>query len=225
MAKHGVDGGRSFVRGSVFGLAQFFASRVPYRKLFLLPVPFQLAFPQWWDRVIGRLWSKLKQRTFLTARPGIQDENLHSVTVEKLSFVILCVLRSLGKHLPTTKATKVHEGKRGWNALSSSHDSVFPLPVQNLRHVDAVLMNVLFVLDKFVTQELFEMSANALQFGNAVDGISREMKAVQIVHHRHIKRRGRGAFFFIAAHVHIVVVVTAVRQPMDEPRISVISKD
>src|SRR5579864_151810 len=100
-----------------------------------------------------------------------------------------------------------------------------PLPVQHFRHIDAMLVYVLLVLDQFVPQKLFEMSADALQCGNAIDSIARQVKTVEVVHHGHIERRGRGAFLFVAAHVQVVMVVPSVCEPVNEPGIAMISKD
>src|SRR4051794_14106206 len=100
--------------------------------------------------------------------------------------------------------------------------SVLPLPIQDFRHIDTMLMNVLFVLDEFVAQQLLEMSTDALQFGHAVYGVSCKMESVQFIHYRHVEWRCRRAFFFIAAYVQVVMIVAAISQPVNQPRISVI---
>ena len=46
------------------------------------------------------------------------------------------------------------------------------------------------------------------------------MKAVEVVQHGHVERGGNGAFFLIAADVYVVVVGTAVGQPVDQPWIA-----
>ena len=46
------------------------------------------------------------------------------------------------------------------------------------------------------------------------------MKAVEVVQHCHVERSGNGAFFLIAADVYVVVVGTAVGQPVDQPWIT-----
>src|SRR2546427_12915939 len=51
------------------------------------------------------------------------------------------------------------------------------------------------------------------------------MVAVKIVQHRHVERCGCSALFFESANMEIVVTGAAVRQPVDQPRISVIGKD
>ena len=51
------------------------------------------------------------------------------------------------------------------------------------------------------------------------------MEAIEIVHHCHVEWRSRRTFFFIATHMHVVVIVAPVRQTMNQPRISVIRED
>jgi len=62
------------------------------------------------------------------------------------------------------------------------------------------------------------LQINALVAGlrQPVDGVHHEVEAVQIVQHRHIKGRGDGSFFLVAADVDVVVVGTAVGQPMNQ---------
>src|SRR5271156_5850855 len=86
-------------------------------------------------------------------------------------------------------------------------------------------MNVLLVFDELVTQQLLEVATNFLQSWNAIDDISCEMETIEIVKHRHVKRRGGGALFFVAAHMHIVVITPAIGEPMNQPWITVIGED
>ena len=51
------------------------------------------------------------------------------------------------------------------------------------------------------------------------------MEAVQIVQHRRVERRSNGALFLVAADVDVVVVSTAVNQPMDQPRVGMEGED
>src|SRR5262245_30197861 len=103
--------------------------------------------------------------------------------------------------------------------------SILPLPVQHFRHIDTVLMNVLLVFDQLVTQELFEMSTDTLQLGNPTDRGPRQMKAVEVIHHSHVERRSRRALLFVSPDMKIIVIVPPVSQAVNQPRITVISKD
>ena len=95
---------------------------------------------------------------------------------------------------------------------------VGPFPVADFRKVVSMFANVLLVLDELVAQELLEMPVDGLQPRHAVDHVARQMKAVEIVQHGHIERRGGRAFFFVSAHVKIVVVRAPVGEAMDQRR-------
>ena len=52
--------------------------------------------------------------------------------------------------------------------------------------------DVLLVFEKLVADGLFDVSGARAEGGHAIDHVGDEMKAVQIVHHYHVKRsRGR----------------------------------
>ena len=61
--------------------------------------------------------------------------------------------------------------------------------------------------------------------GHAVDDVGDEVKAVKVVQHDHVEGGGRRSFFFVAAHVQVVMVRAPIGQAMDEQRIPVIGKD
>src|SRR6266550_448877 len=105
------------------------------------------------------------------------------------------------------------------------HSSVRPLPVLHLRHIVTVLARVTFVLRQFVPQELLEVGTDALQFRNAVHDITCQVKAIEVIHDSHVERSGGSALFFITAHMEIVVTMSAIAQPMNEPWITVIGED
>src|SRR6202171_6814172 len=58
-------------------------------------------------------------------------------------------------------------------------------------------------------RRLFHLAAKSR---NAPDCVQRELKAVEIVEHDHVKRRRGGAFIPEAANMNIVVVVSTVSQ-------------
>ena len=41
---------------------------------------------------------------------------------------------------------------------------------------------------------------------NPIEHIDDQLEAIDVVAHRHVKRRGRGAFFLIAAHMKVMVI-------------------
>src|SRR5579871_1179285 len=96
-----------------------------------------------------------------------------------------------------------------------------PLPIPNLRHVLAVARDVQLMLDQPRTQRFLEPRGVLSQTGYPVDDISGEVKPIQVVQHSHVERRRSGAFFFVAAHMHIVVIRAPIGQSVDQPGIAV----
>src|SRR4029077_15050547 len=64
-----------------------------------------------------------------------------------------------------------------------------------------------------------------MQFCYPFHDIAGKVKAIQVIHDGHVERSGGSALFFIAAHMEIVVTMSAIAQPMNEPWISVIGED
>src|SRR5580704_14194442 len=83
---------------------------------------------------------------------------------------------------------------------------VGPFPVFDFRHVVAVRVDILFVLEQLIAQMLLKMRADFLQPRNAVDRVAGQMIAVQVIQHGHIERGGDGAFFFVAVDVQAAVI-------------------
>src|SRR5207253_8481912 len=75
---------------------------------------------------------------------------------------------------------------------------------------------------EMVTQELMEVGADGVQLRNAVHRVAGEVKAIQVIHHSHVKRSGGSALLFIAAHMEIVVPMETIAQPMNKPWVTVI---
>ena len=99
-----------------------------------------------------------------------------------------------------------------------------PAPVPDLRHVFAVRAHVMPVVDQLVPQFLPQVRGNFRQVRYAINDIDRQMKAVDLVAYAHIERRGRGAFFFVSAHMKLLVGAP-VGKAVDQPRIAVIVED
>src|SRR2546430_6444626 len=100
-----------------------------------------------------------------------------------------------------------------------------PTPVADLRHVLAVFVDVSFVIEEFVADELLDVSRAGGEAGDAIDDVADEVEAIEIVKHNHVEGSGRCSFFFIAANVKVLVIGAAIGQAMNEPWISVISED
>src|SRR4051812_14226235 len=64
-----------------------------------------------------------------------------------------------------------------------------PHPVPNLRQVVAELADVLAVLDQFVAHLLLHVRVARGEAGHAVDDVDDQVKAIEVVEHRHVERR------------------------------------
>src|SRR5208283_563806 len=73
-----------------------------------------------------------------------------------------------------------------------------PLPVPDLRHVPAVFVDVLLVLDQLVLELLLQVGALLAGLRQAVDGVHDEVEPVHVVEHRHVERRCDGALLLVA---------------------------
>src|SRR5215470_4216234 len=109
--------------------------------------------------------------------------------------------------------------------FSVSVVSLFPLPITHFGHIFAVFADVLVVLIELPAEELDGLVAFFFHSRHAAYGINGKLEAVHIVEHHHVKGRGGGALFLVAAHVQVVVILPAIREPVNQPWVSVIGKD
>src|SRR5215472_3520707 len=106
------------------------------------------------------------------------------------------------------------------------HGSVLPpAPVRHFRKIFSVRGNVLLMLGQLTFAELNQRIGSRLKSRYAADGIQGELEAIHVVAHYHVEWSSRGPLLFVSANVEVVVVGAAVSEAMDQPRISVISKD
>ena len=77
------------------------------------------------------------------------------------------------------------------------------------------------VIDQFIVQFLPQVRVCSSQMRYAINDIDRQMKAVDLVPDAHIERRGGGAFFFVSAHMKLLVGAP-VREAVYQPRIAVV---
>ena len=78
-----------------------------------------------------------------------------------------------------------------------------------------VFFNVNLVFNQLFLKFPFDRQAPATGLGQTIDRIHCEVKAVDIVQHRHIERRGDRALLLVTAHVNIVVIGPAVSQSVN----------
>ena len=88
-----------------------------------------------------------------------------------------------------------------------------------------MLLDVALVLHQLVAQELFEMCSYALEPRHSVNHIARQMVAINFIEHGHVEGRGRRPLFLVAAHVEAIVIVPAIGEPVNQPRITVVRKE
>src|SRR5579884_4474494 len=88
-----------------------------------------------------------------------------------------------------------------------------PAPVAHLGHVLAVLADVRAVLDELVGHELPQVRKPRAELRHAFDDVLHEVEPVEVVAHHHVEGGGRRPLLFVAAHVDVLVVRAAVREP------------
>src|SRR5947208_6070462 len=102
---------------------------------------------------------------------------------------------------------------------------VRPLPVADLWQIIPVLDDVLLMFNEFIADRLLHISSDVCKFRDAVDDISYQVEAVQIVPDDHVERSRRCALFFVPSNVKIRMVSSPISETMNEPRIAVERKD
>ena len=60
------------------------------------------------------------------------------------------------------------------------------------------------MLDQLVAEGLFSVGGFGAELGDAVDDVADKVETVEIVHDRHVERRGRRALLLVAADVQIL---------------------
>src|SRR5438034_8444096 len=101
------------------------------------------------------------------------------------------------------------------------HASVWPDPLLDFRHVITVSLDIFLVFDQFITHELLEVGADALQFWHSIDDVGGEMKPIKRLHEGHVERRRGRALFLIYSNVQIRVAEPAISQSVYQTRVSV----
>ena len=101
-----------------------------------------------------------------------------------------------------------------------------PLPVANLRHVVAVLGDVLFVFKELTVDRLLSVCGLRAELDQQpVHYVLHEVETVHLVHYGHVERSCRRALFFVPADVEIAMIRPPIGQAMDQRRIPVKGED
>src|SRR5262249_19220739 len=96
-----------------------------------------------------------------------------------------------------------------------------PPPTADLGCVLTVLVDILLVVHERVADRLFGISRSRPQLRNAVNHISHQMEAVEIVTHTHVEGGGGCPLFLVPAHMQILMVGPPVGKPVNQPGVSV----
>lgn len=95
----------------------------------------------------------------------------------------------------------------------------------NFGHVFAVRGYVLLVLMQFAVEQLRCLTGYLAHPQHAPNHVRCELEPVQLVEHRHVEWGCSRAFLLITSHVEVVMIVTAVRQAVNQPRIAMIGEN
>jgi len=88
-----------------------------------------------------------------------------------------------------------------------------------------VLVRVAQVIDDGILHFFLQMCRLRAQLRHPIDHVDHQMKAGGFVEHRQLERGIDVAFFFVAAHVEVIVPLETLRELVDEPGIVVQVKD
>ena len=77
-------------------------------------------------------------------------------------------------------------------------------------------MRVVDALDDLVLKPLFGVCSCSLEFRHAVDHVDGKVEAINLVQNGELQRRVNVAFFLVAPHVEVVVVLPFVREFVDQ---------
>src|SRR5215471_19983683 len=104
-------------------------------------------------------------------------------------------------------------------------DLKWPLPIRGVGPVDAELVGVLCARDLLVEQCLPNAGTCDTETGYPVNSIHGQGEAVSLIADGELQRRVDVALLLVAAHVNVVLTGPAVRESVDEPRVSVKVED
>ena len=101
----------------------------------------------------------------------------------------------------------------------------WPAPFDYVRSICAVFVRVSATGDLHIPEFLLGVGASCLEPGHAVYSVDSQSEAVYLVLDRQFERGIDVASLLITAHVHVLVIIPVVAEPMDQPGITVEIKD
>src|SRR5690606_32067102 len=99
-----------------------------------------------------------------------------------------------------------------------------PAPVADLGRVLAVLVRVDAGVEATVPQAVGQATGALEQPRHPLEHVEGEVEPVEVVASDHVERRAGRPLLLVTADVEVVVVVAAVGQAVDEPRVAVIGE-
>src|SRR5208337_5665398 len=100
-----------------------------------------------------------------------------------------------------------------------------PRPRGNIRLIYAVLVRVVQALNLDVAELFLGVSADPLKSRHAIDHVSGQAVAVDLVFNGQLHRRVDVALLLVSADVHALVVFAAIGQPVNQPGIAMEVED
>ena len=100
-----------------------------------------------------------------------------------------------------------------------------PAPLNLVRSIRAVFVSVTATGNLPIPEFLLGVGASCLEPGHAVYSVDSQSKAVYLVLDRQFERGIDVASLLITAHVHVLVIIPVVAEPMDQPGITVEIED
>src|SRR3974377_1417902 len=117
----------------------------------------------------------------------------------------------------------VHTPPSG-EALSSSF-LIRPLPTANFGVVDSVLVGMALARQLAITEFLFSMRSNPLQFVHAVNRVDGETEAICLIANCQLHGRFNVSLLFVTAHMQVAVICATVSETVNQPGVAMEVKD
>src|SRR5579859_1464888 len=99
--------------------------------------------------------------------------------------------------------------------------SLWPRPVPDLRPVYAVRVRVLHTVGNLITEPLLRVGTYVAKARYALDNVQSQVVTADVVQDRQLERGVDITLFLVPAHVDVFVILPAVREPVNEQRITV----
>ena len=107
-----------------------------------------------------------------------------------------------------------------WREGLSSSLLIRPLPTADLGAVDSVLVSMVLARKLAITEFLFSMRSNPLQFSHAVNGVDGEAEAVRLIVNCQLHGSVNVSLLFVTANMQVPVILAAVSETVNQPGVA-----